>query len=161
MVDEFRPASVRRVVLVDARDERRELMKRVVEGDDAVAILVGEAGTRATALAIVAEQRADSVVLDVQMPIAEGLATIRALRERYPHLGIVVCSFDLDRATLQRVLAEGADACLAKPVNRRNILTALAAGDSRRGLTLAEWAGSRVQTDVADPGNERSILGVR
>jgi DNA-binding NarL/FixJ family response regulator len=126
VVDEFRRGPVRRVVLVDARDERRELMRHLVEGDDAVAILVGEAGNRTTAFAIVDEHQADSVVLDVQMPIVEGLATIRALRDRYPQLGIVVCSFDLDQATLKRVLAEGADACLAKPVNRRDIHTALA-----------------------------------
>src|SRR5438105_4913466 len=117
---------VPRLVLVDTRHERRELMRRVVAGDDAIAILVGEAASRRAALAMVEEQRADAVVLDVRMPLAEGLTTISALRERYPQLGIVVCSFDLDRPTVQRVLGEGADAYLAKPVSRSDVRIALA-----------------------------------
>ena len=119
------PTPARRVVLVDARDGRRQLMRNVVEGDEAKAILVGEADSRAAALAVVDQERADAVILDVQMPVPEGLATIAALRQRYPRLGIVVCSFDLDRAMVQRVLAQGADICLAKPVHRTDVHTAL------------------------------------
>ena len=116
----------RRVVLVDTRHERRDLMRWMVGGDDAIAMVVGEADSRDGALAVVEEKAADAVVLDVHMPVAEGLATISALRTRYPQIGIVVCSFDLDKATVQRVLEEGADGCLGKPVNRRDIHTALA-----------------------------------
>lgn len=116
----------RRVVLVDTRRERRDLMRWMVGGDEAIAIVVGEADSNDGALAIVEDERPDAVVLDVHMPLAAGLAAIRALRARYPRIAIVVCSFDLDRATVARVLAEGADRCLAKPVNRRDIHTALA-----------------------------------
>jgi DNA-binding NarL/FixJ family response regulator len=131
--DETLPVSVRRVVLVDARDDRRQLMRRVVEGDDDRAILVGEADTRAAALAVVDEQRADVVVIDVHMPVAEGLLTIAALRDSDPALGIVVCSFDLDPATVQRALDHGADTCLAKPVGLMEVHTALGAlGDHDR-----------------------------
>lgn len=116
----------RRVVLVDTRPERRDLMRWMVGGDDAIAVVVGEADSNDGALAIVEDERADAVVLDVHMPVAAGLAAIRALRARNPRIGIVVCSFDLDKATVERVLAAGADSGLAKPVNRRDIHTALA-----------------------------------
>lgn len=115
----------RRVVLVDARDERRQLMRLMVEGDPEKAVLVGEAASRADALAVVEQEQADAVLLDIKMPIREGLATVAALRERYPKLGIVVCSFDLDRATSQQVLDLGADSWLRKPVSRREVHTAL------------------------------------
>jgi DNA-binding NarL/FixJ family response regulator len=115
-----------RVVLVDAREERRQRMRHALVGDDATAVLVGEADSKDAALAVVDDQRADVVVLDVQMPLSEGLATIAALRERYPRLGIVVCSFDLDRTTVEQVLAHGADRCLAKPVRREDDPAALA-----------------------------------
>jgi CheY-like chemotaxis protein len=119
------PTPARRVVLVDVRDERRQLMRLVVEGDPTKAVLVGESASRAAALAMVEQQHADVVIVDVQMPLPEGLATVVALRERYPKLGIVVCSFDLDRATSQRVLALGADSWLLKPVGRADVHTAL------------------------------------
>ena len=56
------------------------------------------------------------VILDIQMPVEEGLNTITALRGRSPLLRIVVCSFHHEAATKARVLAQGADAYLAKPV---------------------------------------------
>ena len=100
-------------------------MRHVVTGDDERAVLVGEADSGAAALVVVDEQRADAVVLDVRMPLAEGLRTIASLREHHPRLGIVVCSFDLDAATVQRVLDHGADAFLAKPVRRTDLYLAL------------------------------------
>lgn len=123
--------SARRVVLVDSRENRRQLMRLVVGGNDEKAILVGEADSRAAAIAVVELEHADVVLLDVQMPISEGLATITALRARYPDLGIVACSFDLDPATVQQALAEGADTCMAKPVTRTDVHKTLA------GLTRA------------------------
>jgi DNA-binding NarL/FixJ family response regulator len=116
--------SPHRVVLVDARDDRRAMMHRIVEGDETQAILVGEADSQAAALAVVDEQQADVVVIEV-MPAAESLATIAALRQRYPQLGIVGCSFDVDRATAALVVAEGADLFLAKPLTRGDLLAAL------------------------------------
>nr|MDQ6927965.1 response regulator [Actinomycetota bacterium] len=117
--------SARRVLLVDSRDNRRQLMRLVVSGNDAKAVLVGEADSQAAALAMVEQEHADVVVLDVQMPVSDGLTTITALRERYPELAIIVCSFDLDPSTVQQVLEAGADSCLAKPVNRTDIHKAL------------------------------------
>ena len=125
--NETPPVRARRVILVDSREDRRQLMRRVVEGDDAKAILVGEAPSAAAALVVVDQQQADVVILDVHMPLSEGLQTIAALRKRAPALGIVVCSFDLDPATVQRALDHGADACLAKPVGRMEVQEALSA----------------------------------
>jgi CheY-like chemotaxis protein len=116
-----------RVVLVDVRDERRQMMRRVVEGDDTKAVLVGDAASAEAALAVVDEQEADVVILDVNMPVPVGLATIAALRGRYPQLGIVACSFDLDPATVAGSLAAGANSVLAKPVTLSDVQAALAA----------------------------------
>ncbi|HEX8771279.1 MAG TPA: response regulator [Acidimicrobiales bacterium] len=129
-----------RVVLVDSRDNRRELMRLVVNGNDAKAILVGEADTEATALDVVEREAADAVVLDVQMPVPDGLAAIVALRKRYPSLGIVACSFDLDPGTVQQVLEAGATICLAKPVNRTDIHKALSELPPRQPRREAERA---------------------
>ena len=147
MQEEPQPTPACRVVLVDSRDERRQRMKPVIDGDEGKVILVGEADSAASAVAVVDEQRADAVILDVQMPLADGLAAIATLRERYPRLGIVVCSFDLGSTTVELVLANGADTCLAKPLRRSEVHEALgtfgdagrASGD-RRGSALPAGA---------------------
>src|SRR5687768_1051767 len=90
-----------RVVLVDAREERRKLMIDVVEGGGDRARVVAETASLEAARAAVDAECADAVVVDLRMPTAEGLRTVRQLRRVFPRLGIVVCSFDLSTASIQ------------------------------------------------------------
>lgn len=124
-----------RVVLVDVREERRKLMLDVVEGAGARARVVAEAGSLEAARAAVDEQRPDAVVVDLRMPTAEGLRTVQQLRRAFPRLGIVVCSFDLSRATFEEALLAGADSCLPKPASPYELVGALDA--ARRRVSTA------------------------
>ena len=144
------PSTVR-VVLVDARDERRDLMHHVVEGDGQRALIVGEAATQDAALLLVNEQRADAVVVDIAMPVPEGLRTIGALRRSFPRLGIVVCSFDLNGDRAAQALAEGADACLAKPASRHDLLAALETASSQRDPLVGVSAAAAPVGSAAHP----------
>lgn len=114
-----------RVVLVDGRDDRRGVMRQVLETETSCVKVVGEASSGATALAVLDQQQADVVMLDIQMPVDEGMKTIAAVRRVSPRLRIVMCSFLVDRDTSERAVAAGADACLAKPVRRRDLRAAL------------------------------------
>lgn len=125
--DEAIPSSTLLVALVDTRDDRRNLMRHLVDGGGKRASVVAEANSRDAALLVVDQERADAVVLDIRMPVPEGLRTIRDLRRSFPRLGIVVCSFDLDQVTVQHALAEGVSTCLAKPASQRDLLAALEA----------------------------------
>lgn len=118
-------ASPLRAVLVDSRAERRPLMRLLVEGDGTRTAVVGEADSADAALAVVEAERADVAVVDIRMPEAEGLRTIRELRRSFPKVGVVVCSFDIDKATEMDALAEGAHALVAKPASRHAMQTAL------------------------------------
>jgi DNA-binding NarL/FixJ family response regulator len=120
-----------RVVLVDARDDRRSVTRQLLERVP-TATVVAEATTRAEALLLVGSDGPDAVLVDVRMPVAEGLATIADLRRLSTSLGIVVCSFDLDNRTVDQALAEGADICLAKPVRPQDVQEALDSLRSRR-----------------------------
>ena len=115
-----------RVVLVDARAERRRLVRQVLEGPGVMATVIGEADSQPAALALLDRQDADLVILEIQMPVQEGLETIAALRDRFSRLRIVVCSFHRDRATKERALDQGADAYLDKPVSAVDLKAVLA-----------------------------------
>lgn len=119
------PTAPLRVVLVDSRVLRRELMRQMVDGDGQRTCVVGEAGSADAAPAVVEEHAADVVLMDIGMPVDEGIRTIRALHARFPAVGIVVCSFDVDKATALDALAEGAHACLPKPASRSALTQAL------------------------------------
>ncbi|MDQ1516273.1 MAG: two-component system, OmpR family, operon response regulator KdpE [Actinomycetota bacterium] len=108
-----------RVLLIDNRPERRELMRHLLAGTGLVAPEVAEAATagEATAMLARADLDVDVVVIEIQLPVALGLEMIAALRAQSPALRIVVCSFHGDETTKAQAAAQGADAYLDKPVS--------------------------------------------
>lgn len=113
-----------RVLAVDSRPERRHVIRRLLEhcfepGE------IGEADSRESAIELVERCHPEVVVLEVAMPVGEGLDTITALRLVSPPPRIVVCSFRHDAATVQAALDRGADAYVTKPVGSVDLRNAL------------------------------------
>ena len=106
-----------RVMLVDARPERRELIRHLVESTGLAGLDVGEASSGAEAVELLDRAGLDVAVVEIQMPVHEGLETIAALRRRSSDLRIVVCSFHRDPATKELALGGGADVYLDKPIS--------------------------------------------
>jgi two-component system response regulator DegU len=119
-----------RVVAVDTRSPRRQLIRRLLERFVAPAE-IAEADSKKEAIELVDRFHPDLVVLEIQMPLEEGLDTITALRLISPPPRIVVCSFHRDAATIQGALDRGADAYLTKPVNLADLKPFLPADFSK------------------------------
>jgi CheY-like chemotaxis protein len=119
-----------RVVLVDSRSERRAVMRRVVEQALGADTVVAQVGSEAEALAAAERRLADAAVVEIQMPIADGLSVIAALRAARPSLLIVVCTFHADRLTQAQATEAGADSYLVKPFSAR---------DLRRAVHSEQW----------------------
>jgi two-component system chemotaxis response regulator CheY len=118
-------ASLLRVLLVDARSERRELVRHLVESTGLADTDVGEAGSGAEAVELLDQADRDVAVVEIQMPVNKGLETIAALRRRSPALRIVVCSFHCDPVTKELALGGGADVYLDKPVSSETLKSVL------------------------------------
>ena len=113
-----------RVVAVDSRSERRHVIRRLLEHcyePEEIA----EADSRRTAIELVDRCHPEVVVIEVAMPLEEGLDTITALRLISPPPRIVVCSFRRDAATVQAALDRGADTYVTKPVGTAELRAAL------------------------------------
>jgi DNA-binding NarL/FixJ family response regulator len=124
-VEDAPRSAATRVVLVDARPERRAVMRQMFEHSDVAATVVGEANSQTDAVVAVQHDGADLVVLDLQEPVQDGLDTVAALHARFPALVILVCSFNSDVAIKRRALDEGADAYLVKPVGARQVMATM------------------------------------
>jgi DNA-binding NarL/FixJ family response regulator len=123
-----------RVVAIDSRSERRQVIRRLLEHCFEPAE-IAEADSREAAIELVGRCRPDVVVLEVAMPLAEGLDTITALRLMSPPPRIVVCSFHHDAVTVQAALDRGADAYVTKPAGSAELRTALVAPLARAEVT--------------------------
>ncbi len=121
------PPTLTGIVLIDARAERRAVLRTVIEHSDVPAAVVGEADSEADAIDEVERQAAALVIIDFQPPVQDGLAAVAALRSRFPALVILVCSFDPAADIRRRALAAGADGYLLKPVSAHEVMAAMRA----------------------------------
>jgi two-component system response regulator (stage 0 sporulation protein F) len=67
------------------------------------------------ALTLAAVNRPSLVLLDMKMPVMDGLETLRALRTTYPDLIVLMMTAVGDGEQVQEALSLGAKACLSKP----------------------------------------------
>ena len=128
-----------RIVLADDTPEIRSLLRRAFEVDPTVTV-VGEAGDGAEAVEVVCRTEADVILLDLAMPVMDGLQAIPELLRRSPNTGIVVLSgFDASKME-QRALDLGAHAYLSKGAGPDRILAVVREVGNRRAAAEGEVA---------------------
>lgn len=102
-----------RVLLVD--DEPNVLRGlRMRLGLEADIWVVGEAADGATAVDLAGLLSPDVVLMDVNLPVVDGIAATRELAARVPQAAVVILSLHDDQETIGRALAAGAVAFVTK-----------------------------------------------
>jgi len=102
-----------RVVLADDASSYRALLRLVLEEDGRFAI-VGEAGDGAQAVELSGMERPDVLLLDLAMPVMDGLQAIPEVRLRSPETKIVVLSGFAQNRLAEKAESMGASAYLEK-----------------------------------------------
>lgn len=103
---------MQRVLLVDDNPDVRYLTRLTIESESCQ--VVGEATNGVEALDVVEELQPDAVVIDLRMPLMDGLEATRILRYRFPDLKIIVLSGSDDPLMERQISAAGADAAVDK-----------------------------------------------
>ncbi len=102
-----------RVVVADDADGLRDLICLLLDLEDDFQV-VGAAGDGAGAVEVSVAQRPDVVVLDLAMPVMDGMAALGELRQRLPGTRVVVCTgYDVNTVGTA-VMSAGAAAVLQK-----------------------------------------------
>jgi two-component system chemotaxis response regulator CheB len=104
------------VLVVDDSVVIRRMVASVLDDDPDIEV-VGTAANGRIALDKLPQLRPDIIILDVEMPVMDGLATLRALRPTHPNLPVVMFSTLTERgaaATLDALTA-GATDYVTKP----------------------------------------------
>ncbi len=85
-----------------------------------------EASDGCEAVAVLARQHVDVVIMDIVMPGGEGLGTIAQVHRQFPTLPVIAVSgVSAGSLYLRCAKALGAHACLQKPVSEQQLLEAL------------------------------------
>ena len=113
MADAAAAAALRILIADDAPDIR--LLLRMYLTDSRLEV-IGEASNGAEAVEMAGAEKPDAVILDLAMPVMDGLEAIPLIKEASPGTKIVVLSgFDADRMA-ERAIGLGAETYLQKGV---------------------------------------------
>ncbi len=114
-----------KVILADDHEVVREGIKAVIDKKGKDIEIIGEASNGKEVLKIAKNNPADVYLLDIAMPILNGIETTERLKKRYPKCKVVILSIYDDRSSVKKALQYGADAYLVKGTAAREIVQAI------------------------------------
>ena len=126
--------------------------------------LVGEAENGQQAVQRAAALQPDVILMDLIMPVMDGVAATQVIKRQYPHIQIVVLTSFQEDELVQNALRAGAVGYLMKNVTARELVTAIRAArdgkmtlSSEAALALVR-ANQQAQETEALTEREREVL---
>ena len=125
-----------RVVIVDDSATIRTMLNALF-GEIPELSVCGLAENGEEAVALVLTQRPDVVVMDMQMPLLNGLDASRQILRQWPHANIIMNSAFGDQALMEEAASVGIVGYITKDQRPSKLVQAvLAAGSPARDLTV-------------------------
>lgn len=120
------PAPPLRIVVADDQASVREGLVLLLGALPDIEV-VASAADGQQALDRVAEHRPDAILLDLHMPVLDGIETTRRLAAEHPEVAVVILTTYLDDTSVLDALRAGARSYLTKDADRTEIAHALRA----------------------------------
>ena len=144
-----------RVLLVDDHAVVRSGLEKFLRVNPDME-LVGEASDGAEALQLVSLHKPDVVLMDLMMPVLDGITAIRKIHEKNPQTKIIALTSFSDHNMVQGALQAGAIGYLQKNVSAAELAQAIRSAYAGR-MTLSNEAAQALAQSITQPhvpGNE-------
>ena len=102
----------------------REGLRNVLEREYNIEF-IGEAQNGKELMALLEERQPDVVILDIEMPIMDGLHTLALMKEKYPSTKAVIITMKSDRDLIIKALTLGASGYLTQGAGSEEIFAAI------------------------------------
>ena len=131
-----------RIVVVDDHPVVRDGLRGMLEGQADLTV-VGEAGDGLQAVAVVARERPDVVLMDLRMPRMDGVEAIAKIRATQPEARVLVLTTYDEDHDIVRAIEAGARGVLLKDAPRDELFRAIRS-TARGEMVLAPAVTARV-----------------
>ncbi len=141
------------IILADDHSILRAGVKVLIEGKPGFKV-VGEVGNGQDLLDLLAKVPCDMVVLDLNMPLMNGIEALEYMQMHFPRVAVLVLTTHKEKPFLKRALAKGAKGYLLKEETHDKLISAIS--DIRQGKRVisAEMTSLIVDdysTDLSSP----------
>jgi DNA-binding NarL/FixJ family response regulator len=122
-----------RIIIADDQTAVRDGLAIMLDLLPDIAV-VGAAANGREAIELVAEQRPDVALIDLHMPVLDGIETTRRLSAEHPDVAVVILTTFADDTSIIAALSAGARGYLTKDAGRADIARALHAAASGQSV---------------------------
>ncbi|MFJ2452187.1 response regulator [Pseudomonas protegens] len=158
------------LVLADDHEVTRTGFIALLAGNPEFEV-VGQARDGEQALTLCEQLRPDLAILDIRMPLLNGLGAARLLQQRQPEVKVVIFTMDDSPDHLEAAMAAGAVGYLLKDASREEVLDALqrvargeealnSAVSARLLRRMSERGNGQAPQAQALTARERQVLGL-
>jgi len=113
-----------RVLIADDSEFMRNLLREILEGEFDI---VGEAENGVEAVDMYGEYSPDLVMMDIVMPIRDGIEATAEIMDADPDATIIMCTSVGQEAKMKSAIKAGAEGYITKPFQKPNVLEAISA----------------------------------
>lgn len=113
-----------RVLIVDDIAETRENVRKLLQFETDVEV-VGTARTGKEGIQLAQEVNPDVVLMDINMPDIDGISATETIRQKSPHIQVVILSVQSDQNYMRRAMLAGARDFLTKPPMGDELISAV------------------------------------
>ncbi len=158
-----------RLLLVDDHQLFRQGLRALIEIEPDIEV-VGECVNGREAVTAVHTLQPDVVLLDLNMPVLDGVAATREIMEQHPATGVIILSMNREDSNVFQAVKNGARGYILKDAGRTEVLGAVrtvARGEAILDPALALrvmdefkrlWAQPQARPDSTLTPNETAIL---
>lgn len=136
------------LLVVDDDLRTRELLQRNLERSD---FEVTTADNGHTALEEMNRRRPDLVIMDLEMPVKDGAATLEEIRRRWGLLPVVILTGHVDEAIVWRAMKFSPFTLLAKPCVMEQLIETICSLLPQKGIMRRHFNNSPAPRDSNHP----------
>ncbi|MCQ6275023.1 response regulator transcription factor [Bacillus sp. V3B] len=144
-----------RVLVVEDQTIVRQGLKVILEQDPTI-IVTHEAENGQQAIEIMEKHLIDFIMMDVRMPVMNGIEATRIIKERWPHTKILILTTFNDDEYAMQALKEGANGFLLKTSEPAKLIEAVYSC-MNGGLTIHDEVAAKVMPRLLQRNQKKSM----
>lgn len=114
-----------KLLIADDIEETRNVIKKILDMEKELFEIVGEACNGEETIDLIPEVKPDVVLMDINMPILNGLEATERITNEFPGVIVIIMSVQAENEYLKKAMLHGAKEYIIKPFNYDSLVSTI------------------------------------